>query len=321
MRLQNYKIISFCKYFSPINLILCSIEKNILNNKVKTARLSIFSNLFLIVLKLVAGVLSGSVSIISEAIHSMMDLIAAIIAFFSVRISSRPPDKEHPYDHGKIENISGVVEGLLILIAAGWIVFEAIQKFTNNEPVEFLLLGFSVMAVSTLVNFFVSKRLYKVAKLHDSIALEADALHLKTDVYTSAGVAIGILLIWITDLHFLDPIIAIVVALIILYEAIVLIKNAFRPLLDTSLPDNDIQTIHTTLKNYTGDCINYHKFRTRKSGAQKYLDFHLEVPEKMTVREAHDLCDNIEYELKNRMERLDVNIHIEPCGRNKQPNP
>ncbi len=284
-----------------------------MNNKVKTARLSIFSNLFLIVLKLIAGIMSGSVSIISEAIHSMMDLIAAVIAFFSVRISSQPPDKEHPYDHGKFENISGVVEGLLILVAAGWIIIEAVKKFTKQEPVKFLYLGFAVMSISAIVNLLVSKRLYKVAKLHDSIALEADALHLKTDVYTSAGVAVGILLIWITDLHFIDPIIAIIVALIILYESIILIKNAIRPLLDTSLPDSDVEIIHNTLKNYTSDCINYHKFRTRKSGSQKYLDFHLEVPENMTVRDAHDLCDKIESELKNELTELDVNIHIEPC--------
>lgn len=281
--------------------------------KVKTARLSIISNLFLIILKLVAGIISGSVSIISEAIHSTMDLIAAIIAFFSVRISSRPPDKEHPYDHGKFENISGVIEGLLILVAAGWIIFEAVSKITNQEPMEFLLLGFAVMATSAIVNLFVSMRLYKVAKLHDSIALEADALHLKTDVYTSAGVAIGILLIWITDLHFLDPIIAIIVACIILYEAIILIRNAFRPLLDSSLPEEDVRLIHLTLKKYTKDCVSYHKFRTRKSGAQKYLDFHLEVPEVMSVKRAHDLCDKIEEDLKSELNNLDVNIHIEPC--------
>lgn len=288
-----------------------------MNVKIKTARLSIFSNIFLIILKLIAGIVSGSVSIISEAIHSMMDLIAAVIAFFSVRISSQPPDKEHPYDHGKFENISGVIEGLLILVAAGWIIYEAIKKFANPEPVGFLYLGFVIMTISAIVNYLVSKRLYKVAKQYDSIALEADALHLKTDVYTSAGVAFGILLIWITDLHFLDPIIAILVASIILYEAIVLIKNAYRPLLDTSLPENDIKIIHTTLNYYKSDCIGYHKFRSRKSGAKKYLDFHLEVPGNMTVRDAHDLCDKIEIDLKNKLTELDVNIHIEPCPKHK----
>lgn len=285
-----------------------------MNKKVKTARLSIFSNVFLIIIKLIAGILSGSVSILSEAIHSMMDLIAAIIAFISVRISSQPPDKEHPYDHGKYENISGVVEGILILVAAAWIIYEAINKFLHQEEMKYLYLGLVVMSLSAIVNFIVSKRLYKVAKETDSIALEADALHLKTDVYTSLGVAIGLGLISITNLHILDPIIAIAVALIIVYEAIILIRNAYRPLVDFSLPESDIKLIRSILKEFTRECINFHKFRTRKSGSHKYLDFHLEVPEEMTVKEAHQLCDDIEYDLKKKIKNLDINIHIEPCS-------
>lgn len=283
-----------------------------MNKKVKTARLSIFSNVFLITIKLIAGLISGSVSIISEAIHSTMDLIAAVIAYFSVKISSRPPDKQHPYDHGKFENISGVVEGILILVAAGWIIYEALQKIAHQEPMQFMFLGILVMALSAIVNTLVSRRLYKVAKETDSIALEADALHLKTDVYTSAGVAVGIGIIWITDLHFLDPIIAIGVALLIVYEAIVLIRNAYTPLVDTSLPENDLKIIQSVLNKFTGNRFQYHQFRSRKSGSHKYLDFHLEVPEKMSVREAHDLCDSIEAELKQKVNNLDINIHIEP---------
>jgi len=288
-----------------------------LNKKVKTARLSIFSNVFLIVIKLIAGILSGSVSILSEAIHSMMDLIAAVIAFISVRISSQPADKEHPYDHGKYENVSGVVEGILILVAAAWIIYEAIHKFQYKEEMKYLYVGLIVMCISALINFLVSRRLYQVAKETDSIALEADALHLKTDVYTSLSVAIGLGLISITDLHILDPIIAIAVALIIVYEAIILIRNAYRPLVDFSLPDSDIKLIYSILNNFTGDCINFHRFRTRKSGSHKYLDFHLEVPEEMTVKEAHQLCDNIENELMKNIQSLDINIHIEPCSRKK----
>jgi cation diffusion facilitator family transporter len=291
-----------------------------LNLKVKTARLSIFSNVFLVCIKLIAGVLSGSVSILSEAIHSMMDLIAAVIAFFSVKVSSRPPDKEHPYDHGKFENISGVIEGLLILVAAIWIIYEAITKFLYNEEITYLYLGFIVMSLSAVINFFVSRRLYKVAKETDSIALEADALHLKTDVYTSVGVAAGLGLISLTNIHLLDPIIAITVALFIVYEAVDLIKNAYRPLLDSSLPEKDIKLILSILKNFTGEYIGFHQFRTRKSGSHKYLDFHLEVPEEMTVKDAHTLCDRIERELKLILLNLDINIHIEPCSKKKKPD-
>ena len=288
-----------------------------MNKKVKTARLSIFSNVFLIVIKLVAGFLSGSVSILSEAIHSMMDLIAAVIAYYSVRISSRPPDKEHPYDHGKFENVSGVVEGMLILVAAGWIIYEAIQKFFHPEEMKFLSLGIGVMAFSAIVNVLVSRRLYKVAKETDSIALEADALHLKTDVYTSAGVAVGIGVIWVTGMHILDPVIAITVALLIVYEAILLIRNAYRPLVDTSLPPEDLKKIKEVLNKYTGNCFHYHQFRSRKSGSHKYLDFHLEVPETMSVLESHNLCDAIEADLKKEFNNLDINIHIEPCKDDK----
>jgi len=288
-----------------------------LNKKVRTARLSIFSNVFLIVIKLIAGFLSGSVSILSEAIHSMMDLIAAIIAFFSVKISSQPPDEDHPYGHGKFENVSGVIEGILILVAAAWIIFESVQKFLHKEEITYLWLGMIVMALSAIINFWVSHKLYKVARETDSIALEADALHLRTDVYTSAGVAVGIFLIWITGMHFLDPIIAIAVALFIVVEAWKLIKNAYTPLLDVSLPEEDIEKIRDVLNKYIDRCFQYHQLRTRKSGPHKYVDFHFEVPDNMTVRDSHDLCDKIEQELKETVKNLDINIHIEPCRDDK----
>jgi cation diffusion facilitator family transporter len=284
-----------------------------LNKKVKTARLSIFSNLFLIIIKIVVGALSGSVSIISEAIHSTIDLVASVIAFFSVKVSGLPPDKEHPYGHGKVENISGVVEGLLIVVAAFWIIYEAIKKFVDHQPIDFLYLGIIVMSVSAIVNLFVSRRLYKVAKETDSIALEADALHLKTDIYTSMGVAIGMFIIWLTDLHILDPVIAIFVALIILKEAYNLIKNAYQPLVDVALPDEDLKLVEEILSKFMKGEISYHKVRSRKSGPYKYLDFHLNVPGDMSVKESHNLCDRIELELKSKINTLDINIHVEPA--------
>ena len=258
------------------------------------------------------GALSGSVSIISEAIHSTIDLVASVIAFFSVKVSGLPPDKEHPYGHGKVENISGVVEGLLIVVAAFWIMYEAIKKFVNHEPIQFVYLGIIVMSVSAIVNLFVSRRLYKVAKETDSIALEADALHLKTDIYTSLGVAVGMFIIWLTDMLILDPIIAVLVALIILKEAYSLIKNAFQPLVDVALPDEDLRLVEEILSTFMEGEISYHRIRSRKSGPYKYLDFHLNVPGDMSVMESHSLCDRIEVELKNKINLLDINIHVEP---------
>ena len=283
-----------------------------INRKVKVATLSIVSNSVLIVLKVVAGILSGSISIVSEAIHSSMDLIASIIAFFSVRMSSKPADKDHPYGHGKIENVSGVIEGLLIFAAAYLIISEAIKKILHPAKVSETLTGVAVMLFAALVNILVSRVLYKVAREEDSIALEADALHLKTDVYTSFGVAIGLLLIWITKVSILDPIVAILVALLIIKEAYVLCKNAFGPLLDTKLSDEDEAKIKAIMERYSDKILDYHQLRTRKSGEVKYIDFHLTVKEGLTVRETHEMSDDMERDLELVLKNTNVNIHFEP---------
>lgn len=286
-----------------------------MTEKVKTARLSVFSNTSLIIMKLLAGLLSGSVSILSEAIHSGMDLLAAVIAFFSVKVSDTPPDKEHPYGHGKVENISGVIEAVLIFVAAGWIIYEAIHKIFKPEPVDNLLLGVAVMAVSAIVNSLVSRKLYQVAKKTDSIALEADALHLKTDVYTSAGVAVGLLLIWLTGWAFLDPVIAIGVAMLILKESFNLLKHAFSPLLDASLSEEENSIIREEISRYS---FSFHNLRTRKSGHYRFADLHLEMPENMELRDVHLICDEIEDRIMKKIAHIEVNIHVEPIEVKKE---
>lgn len=285
-----------------------------MNTKTKIARLSVFSNASLIIIKLIVGIFTGSVSIISEAIHSTMDLIAAIIAFISVRISDKPADAEHPYGHGKIENISGVIEALLIFAASVWIIVEAVKKILHPEGIESLGMGFIVMFISAGVNFIVSKKLYKVAKEEDSIALEADALHLKADVYTSLGVGFGLLLIWITKLSFLDPIVAILVAIFILKEAYNLLKAAFAPLLDVSLSEEEIGIINNAIANHNSIYCNFHDLKTRKSGSTKYIDLHLVFPDDMSIKNAHDICDQIESELESLLKNTDVMIHMESCA-------
>lgn len=284
-----------------------------MSSKVKVAKLSIMSNTLLIIMKFVVGILSGSVSIISEAIHSTMDLAAAIIAFFSVKISDTPPDEEHPYGHQKVENVSGVIEAILIFIASIMIIKEAVKKIVGNEPVKSVGLGFVVMFVAALVNTLVSRKLYKVAKEVDSVALEADALHLKTDVYTSLGVGGGLLLIWLTGLNFLDPVVAILVALFILKEAWELLKSAFEPLLDTRLSKEEIDIVTKCIDNEKSVYCNYHQLRTRKAGNKRYVDLHLVVPEKMSVKQAHDICDSIEAEVGSKLRNTEVMIHVESC--------
>lgn len=289
-----------------------------MSEKTKIARLSIFSNSLLILLKLLTGIISGSISIISEAIHSFMDLLAAVIAFFSVRISDTPADERHPYGHGKFENISGVIEAFLIFIAALWIIYEAVLKFFHPRKIESIELGILVMIISAIVNIFVSRRLYKVAKRTESIALEADALHLKMDVYTSAGVATGLFLMWIGNffiqskfLYYLDPLIAMLVALLILKESYILFTKAYSPLLDVSLSQEEIGSIRSLIDKYCSSNVSYHGLRTRKAGNYKYIDFHLNLSDDMHVREAHDLCDTIENDIKRTFKNSEVTIHVE----------
>ena len=172
--------------------------------------------------------------------------------------------------------------------------------------------GFVVMLASAIVNYFISKRLYKVAKQFDSIALEADALHLKVDIYTSLGVAAGLLLIKITGYYFLDPIVAILVAIMILRESFILLKNAYAPLLDTKLPDEEIEIIKSAIEKYNDENISFHQLRTRKAGHLKYVDLHLEVPQEYSVKQSHDICDAIEKDIESKIKNIEVHIHVEP---------
>lgn len=280
-----------------------------MSEKTNIARLSILSNTLLIAMKFVVGFISGSVSIISEAIHSVMDLIAAIIAFVSVKISDNPPDKEHPYGHGKIENVSGVIEALLITAAAVWIIYEAIHKIIAPTPVEKVEWGTLVMLVSAAVNYFVARKLYKTAEETESVALKADGLHLMTDVYTSLGVALGLLLIWIFKIQLLDPIAAIIVALFILFKSFEMLKEAFMPLIDTCLTEEEIIIINETIGKRS---ISFHNLKTRRSGSYRFAELHLELDENTTIKHAHALCDVIETEIQSKIKNLDITIHVEP---------
>ncbi len=283
----------------------------------RTARLSIVSNTCLIAMKLVIGFVTGSVSVLSEAIHSLMDLAAAFMAFFSIRMANRPADKDHPYGHGKIENVSGVLEAALIFVAACLIIYEAVIKIIHAEPIERLELGFGVMLASGIVNIIVSRILYKVAAEERSVALEADALHLKTDVYSSLGVAAGLLVIVVLQrlFHFpwasyLDPIVAMGIALFILKESWEMLRKAFGPLLDSSISPQEVAEIEKLVKAHPG--VGLHSLRTRSSGGKKYIDFHLTVPETMSVKDSHDLCDHLEQDLKELFHEANILIHVEP---------
>jgi len=284
-----------------------------LSAKVKAARLSVASNSLLIVAKLFVGLLTGSVSVMSEAIHSGIDLVAAVIALFSVRVSGLPADREHNYGHGKVENLSALVEGALILVAAVWIVVEAVGKLRGGHEAPPVLPGILVMALSSVVNWLVSGNLFRVAKAEGSMALQADGMHLRTDVWTSAGVLGGLLLVQITGLAWLDPAVAMVVACMIAKAGYDLCREALWPLVDTRLPVEEEAEIVRIIEGHNGAYVGFHDLRTRQSGAQRHVDFHLVVHGGWPLAEVHDLCDRIENALLDRFPGAGVLIHPEPC--------
>ncbi|MTI81331.1 MAG: cation transporter [Firmicutes bacterium] len=282
--------------------------------KIKAARLSIASNTLLTVSKLAVGLIMGSVSVLSEAIHSGLDLLAAVIAFLSLRQSVKPADEMHKYGHGKFENLAAIIEALLIVAAAAGILWHAVPKLVHGQDeIESLGLGMAVMAISGAVNWVVSARLMKVAKETDSPALEADAWHLRTDVYTSVGVLVGIGLIKITGLTIIDPIIGIGVTLLILKAAYDLLQESVKSILDARLPMEEEECIHHIMKQHKNRYVNYHEMRTRKAGPQRYVDLHIVVPRCNNIKEAHDLCDDVEFEIRGELPRINVLIHSEPC--------
>ncbi len=296
--------------------------------KTRVALLSVASNTTLVVLKLVVGIMIGSVSVISEAIHSGVDLLAAVIAYIAVRVSGKPADEEHPFGHGKYENVSGTVEALLIFVAAIWIIYEAIKKllpFLNptleREPLELPTMGIVVMLISVAANIFVSRKLFKVGKETDSRALEADAWHLQTDVYTSAGVMFGLLLIWAgkkllpgVDLDWIDPVAAIAVALLIFRAAYHLTRESARDLLDTSLPAEEEEWIREYLRSLPPTIKGFHGLKTRKSGSERFVELHALVPVDMSVEESHRLTGRIKYAIRKHLAKTAITIHVEPCN-------
>jgi cation diffusion facilitator family transporter len=282
--------------------------------KARAAQLSVISNSVLIVIKLVVGIMMQSVSVISEAVHSGIDLVASIIALFAVKESGKPADNEHPFGHGKIENVAGTIEAVLIFGAAIYIIWEAVQKLIRGSiEIEHLGAGAVVMGIAALANYLVSRRLLDVAIKTDSVALEADAMHLRTDVYTSVGVLAGLGAIKLTGITLLDPIIAMVVACLILKAAYDLTKSAFFHILDIKLPDDEEAIIHDVMHEYSKQFLEFHKLRTRKSGHIRHIDMHLVVPKRMTVVMAHKLSHQISADIEKRLDHSHVLVHIEPC--------
>ena len=288
--------------------------------KTRAAAVSIASNSALIVFKLVVGIMSGSIAIISEALHSGSDLAAAVIAFISVRKAAVPPDIDHHYGHEKVENLSGVVEALLIIAAAGVIIYEGVLKIFGGPHLDHVWLGVAVMGLSGCANLYVSLGvLYPVARRTQSAALEADAAHLLTDVYTSFGVAAGLVLVKVTGWPYFDPIVAIAVAVLIIHTGYRLVIQSTKVLLDRTLPEGELEEIRRCVKDHRGQLIvGYHRLRARQAGSRRHIDLHVTVDERLTVGEAHEVAEHISRDIRECVPHSDVLVHIEPRSHDRE---
>jgi cation diffusion facilitator family transporter len=288
--------------------------------KKRIAWVSVASNTALTALKLSAGFATGSVSILSEAAHSAIDLIAAGIATFSVHVSDRPPDYTHQYGHEKIENVSGVIEGLLIFMAAVWIIYEAVDKLVHGVDLKYLGHGLVVMGISGVMNLVVATLLKKSAIRNRSVALEADAAHLYADVYTSVGVFVGLAVITVggrfykADLAWLDPVIAIGVAILILVTAYRITRKSFFPLLDSSASPEEIAKIEGVMNEFGRNGVDFHKLRTRLAGGSLYVDLHMGFKPGMSLEQGHDLSHTLTARIEEALPGAKVLVHLEPSS-------
>ncbi len=288
--------------------------------KTRAAALSIASNSVLIALKLAAGAITGSIAIITEAVHSSVDLIASVVAYVSVRKSRQPADADHPYGHDKIENLAAAIEGMLILVGAGIIVFESVRRLLDPPEVHSLGIGIGVIAFSMGANVAVSTYLYRQARATESPALEGDAAHLRTDALTSGGVLVGLVLVEVTGVDWIDPLTALVVAAAIVVAGVRILKRSSRVLVDEVLPEHELAAVRAAIDEHGADeVLGYHKLRARRAGSRRYVDLHVQFREGTTLGRAHELSHELQAAIGDRLRGCDILIHLEPESSSTDP--
>lgn len=288
-------------------------ELDRLTTKTRAASLSVVSNTVLIALKLTAGLLTGSIAILTEAIHSAIDLVASVIAAVSVRKAEVPADEGHPYGHAKVENLAAAAEGLLIVVGAGVIIFESLRRLVDVPEIERIGLGVAVVGLSGTVNLFVSSYLFRQAKLTGSPALEGDAAHLRTDAVTSFGVLVALVLVSVTGINVLDPVVALLVAGVIIHSGIRLLARSGRVLVDEALPAEELAAVGEAVSSHgSGEVLGYHKLRARRAGSDRYVDLHVQFRRGTSLERAHELAHELTGEIRRRLGGADVLVHLEP---------
>jgi cation diffusion facilitator family transporter len=293
----------------------------VIRTKSGAAALSIASNALLIALKLAAGAITGSIAILTEAVHSLIDLVASVVAFVSVRKADEPADAEHPYGHEKVESLAATIEGMLILVGAAIIFYEATHQLVVGATVERLGLGIAVMAFSVFANLGVSTVLSRQAKAHESPALEGDAAHLRTDALTSAGVLFGLAVVQVTGNAAFDPITALVVATAIVWAGIRIVRRSSGVLVDETLPEAELDRIEAAIASArTPEVAGYHKLRARRAGSRRHIDFHVQYRSGTSLELAHELAHRMRDSIEAEIPQAEVLIHVEPETSFREPD-
>lgn len=280
---------------------------------VKYAWLSIAAALCTIGLKVSAYLITGSVGLLSDALESGVNLLAAIFAVIALTVASQPPDEAHAYGHDKAEYLSSGAEGALILIAAVTIIYSAVERLINPQPLEQLGIGLVISLAAALLNLVVARILLRAGRQYRSITLEADAHHLMTDVWTSVGVLIGVLAVALTGWQPLDSIIALLVGLQIIWTGVRLLRRSALGLMDTSLPEEELAVVAEILDRHKKDGqIEYHALRSRQSGSRRFVSVHIQVPGRWSVQQGHTLMEEVEREIRHSLMPISVFTHLEP---------
>ncbi len=267
----------------------------------------------LFVIKVIVGIVTGSVSIWAQAADSSLDLFAVIITYLTVGFAARPADREHPFGHGKVEDIAALIQAFLLFGAVVAIDYAAVMRIINRQTIQLTEAGIAVMFVAMLVSLFLSQHLFRVSKATGSTALAANANNIRGDVYSTTGVFLGLIVVRITGIAIIDPIIAILVSLLILRAAYKVGMQAFSALLDVRLPREDEEFLMNILTEHSDQFVGVHRVRTRHSGSHHYIDLHMVMPKGISVEKAHRMCDHLEADIGEKLRHASVTIHIEPC--------
>lgn len=288
-----------------------------INNNSSPAKIvwiPITASILTILMKSFAFSITGSVGLLSDALESFINLTASIVAMIALTIAFRPPDKCHPFGHHKAEYFSSILEGILIILAAIVIGVTSTERLLNPHTLEKLNTGLLISAGASIINLITARILFSAGRKYNSITLEADAQHLMTDVWTTGGVLAGLLIVEFTGLYWLDPIIAIVVALNIIYTGIKLIIKSISGFMDSALTEDDLATVKSVLEKYKKSGVGYHALYTRKSSAMNFITLHLIMPGKWTISKGHKLTKKIEKDIKSCFPNSNTFIHIEPLS-------